>query len=195
MKQYIKFDDASSLEEGLPKGISFISSDIFAIVEDAEMPAGARLATSEEMTTPTDLIAQIGKDIESSGDAFQTEFLGATSSKREARFARNLAVAKRLIAGDYTPAELGRDLKTMHTMSLTMQAEAQAEGRSVDEFAEWIVAWEGKSDLIAGAIEAFIKTQKLALPNIPNLIDPAVRAQHSAKLKAEAIRIFSEMTA
>lgn len=180
-KIYIVFDDPLSLEEGLPKGTSFILSGIFAIPEGAEIPAGARLATSEEMATPDNLLLEIGKDIELSGDAFQTDF------------SRNLAVAKRLIADDYTPAELSRDLKTMHRTSLQMQAEAQNEGRSVEEFAEWIVEWEGKSDLIAGAIEAFIKAQKLALPSIPNLIDPAVKAQHYASLKAAAKQMFADM--
>lgn len=194
-KIYIVFEDESTIENGLPKGVLFITSGIFAVADADNIPEGAREATAEEMSTPDELLAEAGRDIEAAADQFQTQFLGASSSKREARFARNLAAAKRLIADDYTEVELSAGLKDAHTHSLTMQAQAQNEGRSVEEFAQWIVEWEGPSGLIAGAIESFIKTSKLGLADVPNLIDPAVKAQHYAALKQQAQAMLAQMTA
>lgn len=193
-KTYIVFENENVIEEGLPKGVAFVTSGIFSVSGNEVIPEGAREATAEEMMTPKEVLDAAGRDIEAYADRFQTEFLGASSPKREARFARNLAAAKRLIADDYTDIELSNGLKNSHVQSLTMQAQAQNEGRNVEQFAQWIVDWEGASDLIAGAIEAFIKSSKLALPSVPNLIDPAVKAQHYASLKAQAQAMFAEMT-
>lgn len=191
-KTYIVFDDASVLEEGLPSGVAFVTTDIFSVKDADSIPAGARVATEAEMVTPDEVLAQIAEDITLAGDQFQTDFLGATSPKREARFSMNLAVAKRLIADEYGD---NAALKAADTQSMTMQTTAQNEGRDALEFAQWIVEWESKSVLISGAIEAFIKTSKLALPSVPNLIDPTVKAQHYAALKAQVKAMFEQMTA
>ncbi len=181
----------SEIDGELPAGVSFIESGIFSIEENADIPDGFREATAEEMVTPAALLAEISEEITLAGDAFQAQFLGATSSKREARFAINLSAAKRVIADNYGDNAV---LKQADTQSMAMQAEAQNEGRDATEFAQWIVEWESKSVLVAGAIESFIKSSKLALPSVPNLIDPAVRAQHYASLKAQAQAMFVEIT-
>lgn len=191
-KTYIVFDDAPVLEEGLPSGVAFVTTDIFSVKDVDSIPVGARVATEAEMATPDEVLAQIAEDITLAGDKFQTDFLGATSPKREARFSMNLAVAKRLIADEYGD---NAALKAADTQSMTMQTTAQNEGRDALEFAQWIVEWESKSVLISGAIEAFIKTSKLALPSVPNLIDPTVKAQHYAALKAQVKAMFKQMTA
>lgn len=181
----------SDVNGELPAGLSFIDSGIFSISENKSIPTGFREATTEEMATPVSLLESIGEDITLAGDAYQTAFLGSTSPKREARFAINLDVAKRLIENNYGD---NAALKQADTQSMTMQSESQNEGRTPLEFAQWIVEWESKSVLVAGAIEAFIKKSKLNLPNIPNLIDQTVKAQHYAELKQQATALFAEIT-
>lgn len=193
-KIYIAFDDESVLENGLPKGVSFISSSIFSFVETGDgLPTGAREATDDELVTPQSVLDDMAADIERAGDTYQNKFLSTNSANREARFRLNIEAATRLLLDEYV---LPRDeaQKAADAQSLTWQTDAQGEGRSVEEFAQWVVDWHPQSILISGAIEAFIKESKMALPSIPYLIDPAVRAQHYASLITAANAKFEAMT-
>lgn len=193
-KIYIAFDDESVLENGLPKGVSFISSSIFSFIEAGEgLPAGAREATDEELVTPQSVLDDMAADIERAGDTYQNKFLSTGSASRDGRFRLNIEASNRLLLDEYV---LPRDdaQKAADAQSLAWQTEAQGEGRSVEEFAQWVVEWYPKSILVSGAIEAFIKESKMSLPSVPYLIDPAVRAQHYASLITAANAQFEAMT-
>ena len=99
------------------------------------------------------------KKIEAVADSYQIRFLGANSPPREARFAQNLAAAKRVAAGVGTP----EDIQSMTLQSEAKAAETGEAPKSAVEFADWIAAWEGKTTLIAGAIEAFLVQSRTVL--------------------------------
>ena len=188
MKTYITPVSEEEIE-GLQAGVQHIESGLFAIAS-GDMPEGFREATAEETATPQDVIALMLSDIEIAADDFQTKFLGATTAKREQRFALNLASAKRLLEGGYT----NQDLENADLFSMQSQADAQNQGRSAAEFANWIVEWESKSVAIAGAIESFLKQAKLSLPDVPYLIDPEVRSGHRKALRGKAEAMFAQLT-
>ncbi|OQX16157.1 MAG: hypothetical protein BWK73_04655 [Thiothrix lacustris] len=105
--------------------------------------------------------------IEAKAGQYQMLFLGANSSKREARFAQNLAAAQRLLAGNYADPEQ----QSADTLSMTVQAQAQANKNgttpmSVAEFAQWIVAWQPKTTVIAGYIESILVNGRTGLQQL-----------------------------
>lgn len=187
MKTYIAPISEDGIES-LPEGVQHIESGLFAITS-GDMPEGFREATPEETATPEEVIASMSADIELAADDFQTMFLGATTAKREQRFALNLATAKRLLAGGYTNS----DLEAADLYSMQSQSTAQDEGRTPAEFAQWIVEWESKSVTISGAIEAFLKQAKMSLPNMPYLIDPQVQAEFKVSLRQQAVAMFESL--
>ena len=99
------------------------------------------------------------RKIETVADDYQRHFIGANSPDRQARFAQNLAAAKRVAAGVGTP----EDIQSMTLQSEAKAAETGETPKSAVEFADWIAAWEGKTTLIAGAIEAFLVQSRTVL--------------------------------
>ena len=127
------------------------------------------------------------KKIESDADKYQQRFLGVNSADRQARFAQNLAAAKRITAGTGTPEDI---------QSLTLQAAAKAAEtgetpKTATEFAAWIAAWEGKTVLIAGAIESFLVQSRTGLNALSDVsqIEPFL-----AEIAAQAEAKFYELT-
>lgn len=124
--------------------------------------------------------------IEAKADAYQTKFLGANSPQREARFAQNLAAAKRVVTDAGTPEDI-------QSMALQAQAKAAETGetpKTALEFAAWIAAWEGKTTLIAGAIEAFLVQSRAGLNA---LTDIAQIEPYLAQIAMQAEAKFAEL--
>jgi hypothetical protein len=126
------------------------------------------------------------KKIEASADEYQQRFLGANSPQREARFAQNLAAAKRVVADNGTP----EDLQSMALQAQAKAAETGENPKSALEFAQWIAAWEGKTTLIAGAIEAFLVQSRSGLNALTELaqIEP-----YLSQIVAQAEAKFAEL--
>lgn len=156
-----------------------------------ELPTGATLdkpasvVAKELVTAKTSALIQI----EAKADAYQIRFLGANSSQREGRFAQNLAAAKRLIANQYADDSADQALKLADNTSMRLQAAQK--GMIAEDFAEWIVEWEPKIVLIAGAIEAFLVESRLALQRLTSIeqIDPFL-----SEIATQAEAKFAELT-
>lgn len=119
-------------------------------------------------------------DIESTLDANHAQIVGTTDPSREARFALNLACAKKLLAGGATPTE-------RQMLQLQLEANQQAKhpvlvNKTVEQFAQWIVDYEEKMLIGAATIEATL-IQRKAMVNAAQNIDELeqIKSQLSQK--------------
>lgn len=124
--------------------------------------------------------------IEAVADEYQSRFLGANSPQRESRFSQNLSAAKRIVSGVGTP----EDLQSMEMQAAAKAAETGETPKAATEFAAWIAAWEGKTTLIAGAIEAFLVQSRIGLNALSDIshIEPFL-----ADIAAQAEAKFAEL--
>lgn len=165
-------------------GIAYYLDDAEYVMTErgVDLPAGAALEKPQAVldqelsaakTTAIVLIEQKASD-------YHALVVGTADKGREARFALNLECAKRLLAGEASAAE-----RQMLQVQLEANQAAQHPvllGKSLEQFARWIIDYEEKMLLGAAAIEATL-IQRKAMVNAAQNIDELeqIKSQLSQK--------------
>lgn len=151
----------------------------------------ALLAASTGITlTPhlEDIKQQVIEQIEQAANAYHARIVGTMDRNRETRFALNLAAAKKVLLGTATDIE-------RQMLFLQLEANQQAGhpvlvGKTLEQFAQWIVDFEKITMLGAGMIESTLIKGK-ALVNEAKSIDEVEQAK--VTLAQEAERIYQDL--
>lgn len=119
---------------------------------------------------------------------FHMRIVGTNDKAREMRFALNLECAKRLLAGQASVSE-------QQMLQMQWEANRAAEhpvlkGKTLEQFAQWIVDFEKITMLGAGVIEATLIKGR-ALVNAAQTVDEL--EQVKIQLAQEAERIYQEL--
>ncbi|TXH70681.1 MAG: hypothetical protein E6Q85_07850 [Thiothrix sp.] len=128
------------------------------------------------------------KLIEQKAAEFHMRIVGTNDKTREMRFALNLECAKRLLAGQAS-------ISDQQMLQMQWEANQAAEhpvlkGKTLAQFAQWIVDFEKITMLGAGMIEATLIKGR-ALINTAQTIDEV--EQVKIQLAQEAERIYQEL--
>lgn len=128
--------------------------------------------------------------IEQKANEFHALVVGTADKSREARFALNLELAQKLLAGTTSAVE-------QQTLQMQLDANQQAghpilTGKTLQQFAEWIVQYKDFSTLGSGLIESTLIKGRAAI-NAAQSIDEI--EQIKAQLAAQAQAAFEQLQA
>ncbi len=128
--------------------------------------------------------------IERKANEFHALVVGTADKSREARFALNLELAQKLIAGTATAIE-------QQSLQMQLDANQQAghpvlKGKTLQQFAQWIVQFQTYTTLGSGLIEATMIKGRAAIHAAPSIESIE---QIKAQLAAQAQAAFEQLQA
>ena len=144
---------------------------VFRLVDGHPIPTGGREALITETKAMPEVLAKLNKLIETTADEYQQKFLGIITASRNMRFSENRLMAldyKNNIATDEEIQALQVQVNAMASKGIIM---------TLDQFADWIIAWLPKTRLVSGNIEAYLVQSIAILNSSDNLVDPVVQSQ------------------
>ena len=192
--QAARFDAASQSWVIVPDLVStvyYLSDAAHTITErGVELPAGASLTKPQSMIDAELVVAKAAAIalIEQKASEFHALVIGTNDPRRAERFALNLELAQKLIAGTATAVE---------QQSLQMQLDANQQaghpiltGKTLQQFAQWIVQYKDFSTLGSGLIEATLIKGRAAV-NAAQSIEEI--EQIKAQLAQQAQAAFTQL--
>ena len=193
-KQAARFNVQSNSWEIVPDlvGTTYYLDDAERVMTErgAELPAGATLEKPESVIARELANAKQAaiKLIESKANEFHALVVGTDDSRRAERFALNLELAQRLLAGTASAID-------QQALQMQLDANQQARhplltGKTLQQFAGWIVQFKSYTTLGSGLIEATLIKGRAAV-NAAQSIEQI--EQIKAQLAQQAQAAFTQL--
>lgn len=197
--QAAKFNKLLNRWDAVPDfmGITYYLDDAAHVMTErgVDLPAGAALekpqaVLDQELSAAKTTAIRL---IEQKANEFHSLVVGTADKSREARFALNLELAQKLLAGTASAVE-------QQALQMQLDANQQAghpilTGKTLQQFATWIVQYKDFSTLGSGLIEATLIKGRAAINAAQSITEiEAIKQQLAAQAQSSFEQLHAQLS-